>query len=260
MKRYKLYGFMNLFDIIPCFVYPIFQYNNKYYFQEGENDKLIGFVPVKLSAYAMIHKIKDYKYIVGIKDTILSISSKPLYAFQTNKDKIVCGMSDFILSFFEYYQTDNIVLKEEINDFRNELPDAYSLFHILKNREIAASIPNKNDQYGIMFGYMDNLSHVILDIGMEMICCEESREIHGNEMNDIIKEITENLSDLKKEDAENIEAIVDMVKEELERPEPKVERLRNCEILLESILTIVNDMPILSNNLRELISCIIRYI
>ena len=84
--------------------------------------------------------------------------------------------------------------------------------------------------------------------------------VSDNELDNIIKEIMSNLSDLKKEDAEQISDIVDMVKDELKKPEPKVSRLKNCLTLIAPMFTIVNGIPTLANNLQKLIDYITPYI
>ena len=70
----------------------------------------------------------------------------------------------------------------------------------------------------------------------------------------------ENLSNLKKEHAEEIRDVVDMAKEELVKPEPKVSRLRNCVTLIAPMLTIANGIPSLMNNLQRLVDYIILFI
>lgn len=82
----------------------------------------------------------------------------------------------------------------------------------------------------------------------------------ANELDNIIKGIMKNLSDLNQEDEENITDIVEMVKDELTKPEPKVGRLRNCVTLIAPMITIANGFPVLANNLQRLIDYIMPYI
>jgi len=80
----------------------------------------------------------------------------------------------------------------------------------------------------------------------------QNNGIIKNELDDIIKGIMENLSGLEKEDADEIVDVVEMAKNELAKPEPKVSRLRNCLILIAPMLTIANGIPTLADNLRKL--------
>lgn len=92
------------------------------------------------------------------------------------------------------------------------------------------------------------------------IYATQNNGVSANELDNIIKGIMENLSGLKKENAENIKDIVDMAKEELEKSEPKVGRLRNCVTLIAPMITIANGFPVLANNLQRLIDYITPYI
>lgn len=81
-----------------------------------------------------------------------------------------------------------------------------------------------------------------------------------NELETIIKGIVDNLSELKKEDAEKIADAVDIAKEELEKETLKVSRLRNCVTLIAPMLTVANGVPVLFNNLQKLVNLIDTYI
>lgn len=80
------------------------------------------------------------------------------------------------------------------------------------------------------------------------------------ELDDIIKGIERNLSDLKTQDADSIRDIIEIVGEELEKPIPKVSRLRNCLTLMTPMLAVANGIPTLTSNLQKLIDYITSYI
>lgn len=88
----------------------------------------------------------------------------------------------------------------------------------------------------------------------------QNNGVSANELDKIIKGIMENLSGLKKEDADSIKDAIDMAKDELAKPEPKVSRLRNCLSLLAPMLTVANGIPVLANNLQGLIDYITPFI
>ena len=54
--------------------------------------------------------------------------------------------------------------------------------------------------------------------------------------------------------------IVDMAREELAKPQPKVSRLRNCIALIAPMMTIANGIPTLSSNLQKFGEFIMNYI
>lgn len=88
----------------------------------------------------------------------------------------------------------------------------------------------------------------------------QNNGVNASELDSIIKSIMENLSDLKKEDAESIEDTIEMVRAELAKPKPKVSRLRSCVTLLAPMLTITNGIPTLASNLQGLIDYITPFI
>ncbi|MEZ3516252.1 MAG: hypothetical protein K1W37_13610 [Lachnospiraceae bacterium] len=88
----------------------------------------------------------------------------------------------------------------------------------------------------------------------------QNNGVNTSELDSIIKSITENLSALKKEDAESIIDAVEMVREEMAKPEPKVSRLRSCVTLLAPMLTITNGIPTLASNLHRLVDYITPFI
>lgn len=97
-------------------------------------------------------------------------------------------------------------------------------------------------------------------ITQKKVVIAKNNVVNTCELDDIIKGIMENLSDLKKEDADDIRDIVDMAREELSKQEPKANRLRNCVSLLAPMITIVNGIPTLVNNLNQLKDFIMLYI
>lgn len=88
----------------------------------------------------------------------------------------------------------------------------------------------------------------------------QNNGIYTNELDSIIKGIMENLSDLEKENADEIADIVELAKDELSKPKPKVSRLRNCLTLIAPMFTIANGIPTLTANLQKLREFIIQYI
>ena len=77
-----------------------------------------------------------------------------------------------------------------------------------------------------------------------------------NELNDIIKEIMESVRNL---DREIIEA-VKLAEEELKESEPRQSKLRTCLASLTPMITIVNGIPDLLDNLLKLQKYIMQYV
>lgn len=109
-------------------------------------------------------------------------------------------------------------------------------------------------------GTMSNNGMIINMSGGQLNFAKDNATIHAvqnngvrvNELEDIVKGIMENLSALKKEDADEIADVVEMARNELAKPKPKASRLRNCLTLIAPMFTIVNGIPTLVNNLEKL--------
>lgn len=84
--------------------------------------------------------------------------------------------------------------------------------------------------------------------------------IGGSELETIIQGIKDNLSSLKQEDADGILDVVEQVKEELAKTEPKKSRLQNSIKLIAQMITIANATPVLVANLKKFHDFIIQCI
>lgn len=92
--------------------------------------------------------------------------------------------------------------------------------------------------------------------GNATVTVNQNNGISANELDCIIKGIMDNLSGLDENDADRIRDIVDMAKDELEKPEPKVSRLKNCLALIAPMITVANGVPALAGNLQRLMEYI----
>lgn len=88
----------------------------------------------------------------------------------------------------------------------------------------------------------------------------QNNGIGGSELETIIKGIKDNLSDLKKEDADEILDVLEQVKDELAKSEPRKIRLQSCIKLIAPMITIANGIPVLATNLQKFHDFIIQYI
>jgi len=127
LNKYKLVGFLNLFNIVPDFVVPVFESKEKYYFQDGEQDRIKEFIEAKKSVtehLIPLDCVVSNDIFVG---KYYDSNSKPIYAFQT-KDHVICGESSFLKQFFKTYTPSNEILETQIKEFLQELPPEYITF------------------------------------------------------------------------------------------------------------------------------------
>lgn len=115
---------------------------------------------------------------------------------------------------------------------------------------------------------MENKKTVLNMNGGQVIIAKDNATMYvtqnngmgDKELDTIIKGILDNIHELKKEDAESIKDIVEIVKEELGKQKPKVSRLRNCVTLIAPMFTIANGISALRSNLNRLVEYIMPYI
>ncbi len=120
MEKYKLVGIMNLFNIVPDFVRPIFENDNKLYFQiSNEKTAIITeFVPVKENAINNVILLNTITNNLKKRED-LTISNNPLFAFQTSEEYVFIGTFEEMRDFFKSFKADNQILSDEIRDFLN---------------------------------------------------------------------------------------------------------------------------------------------
>lgn len=118
---YKLVGILNMFDISPDFVYPIFEKDRKYYFQTGDIQKLqiSEFSPVKesyISKVVLLNQVENN--LIERKES--SLQSEPIFAFQKDKNSVFIGTYQEMVDVLLTFEADNEILKEQIKDFINK--------------------------------------------------------------------------------------------------------------------------------------------
>lgn len=120
---------MNIIDIIPDFVYPIFESNGKYYFQNSNNNiEIDSFDEIINEKY--ISKIKplnlSFNKLVNIKE-YYEIGDEPLVAFQLNENTYFIGKSDDFNEFIKEVKIEDEKLSKDIHNFQNEIKSAKTL-------------------------------------------------------------------------------------------------------------------------------------
>lgn len=64
---------------------------------------------------------------------------------------------------------------------------------------------------------------------------------------------------LRKDDVDGILDVLEQVKEELDKAEPKKSRLQNCIKIIVPMITIANGIPVSATNLQKLHDFIIQH-
>lgn len=88
----------------------------------------------------------------------------------------------------------------------------------------------------------------------------QNNGLSNEEISKLTNSILENLTGINPDDAETIADSVNMIKDELLKPEPKRTIISNGIKLLAPMITIVNGIPILADNIQALITYVSQFI
>lgn len=189
--KFKLVGILNMFDIIPGFVDPIFIclqdepenpniMNKPFYFQVGNDEKDTLTFFEKLDNYGKVKqnvlKLKDSNTYAG---TQFDIHSEPLYAFQYSETDIMFGNYSEMKEFLKQYETEDDILRKEIQDFLDL--ESKNIWPRVK-RELVKNFPKdsedeinmkvktlkNNDFEGPLELYIQKFHDIVLKVGIRV--------------------------------------------------------------------------------------------
>lgn len=127
MLEYKFVGVVNLFNLYPDFLFPVYEKDNELYFHNGSIDRIEDFDPLSDSVKNKVIFLddKDYHILNFLETANYSIDSSPVYAFQESEKVIFCSDPSYMFSFFINYNTDDDILEENIDLFKQEYSSSY---------------------------------------------------------------------------------------------------------------------------------------
>lgn len=118
VRAYKPYGIVNIFNVVPSFVYVVLERDGKFYFPHDDYDslKIEYFHEVPSS---VIKNVKPFDEFICNKQLPkeLTLNSDFPFAFQVNEKELQIGTCSDLISFFNTYETNSETLKKEIIDF-----------------------------------------------------------------------------------------------------------------------------------------------
>ncbi len=130
------------------------------------------------------------------------------------------------------------------------------------DRVVLVLINNINDYLtgiGIDMGLDENIvwnvngGQVNIASGNATINATQNKGVNNAELESIIKNIMDNVFELDKEDADTIIDSVQMIREEIMKPEPKRNIISSGIKLLVSMISIANGIPALAENIQKFI-------
>lgn len=85
---YILVGYLNLFNLIPDFVYPVYTHYGQYYFADGDAYYIRNFIKIKRSVE---QDIEFFNYSVRF---IRTVNSTQIYIYQLRNGKLIIGTGE----------------------------------------------------------------------------------------------------------------------------------------------------------------------
>lgn len=121
-SSYEFVGVVNLFDIYPDFLFPIYKNKNRFFFHNGAKNRIYNFEPVTM---AIIDKIiyldcKDVFICNKAKNKYYFEHDVPVYAFQRNRGEIFCAEAGEMVAYLKMFKTEDKILFRQINRFIKE--------------------------------------------------------------------------------------------------------------------------------------------
>lgn len=122
VRTYKPYGVVNVFNVIPSFVYVVLESDGEFYFPHDNDDSFIVKYFHKVPS-SVIKNMKPFgEFVCNQKPPKeITLNSDFIFAFQVNEKELQIGTSNDLISFFSTYETNNEILKKEIEDFIQEV-------------------------------------------------------------------------------------------------------------------------------------------
>lgn len=156
----------------------------------------------------------------------------------------------------------------------NVIHHARYFFSIYGERSFQDNVKKFNDR--VVYVLINNINNYLTGVGIDMGMDENvTWNVHAGQVNiasgnatinaiqnngntvkeieDIVKVIMENLSELQHEDAETIKDSVEMIRDEMLKPEPKKRTISNGIKLLAPMISVANGIPTLVKNIQKLL-------
>lgn len=118
-EGYKLVGILNMFDLIPDFIYPVFEKDGQFYFHFGimEELKTEEFLPIKTEIHSKIVKFDNLKVNNSFEGEVFNLETAPVFGFQTSENEVFLGHFAEMKKFLETFEAKEVFLRNEIKDF-----------------------------------------------------------------------------------------------------------------------------------------------
>lgn len=121
-REYRFVGVINLFGLYPDFLFPIYEKEDKYFFHNGDKNRIYNFDPITESVRDKIVFLQSdqVKITDNTKQKYYHEQDPLVYAFQESPDEIFCSDLTGMVNYLNSFTTDDEILQKQIRDFIKE--------------------------------------------------------------------------------------------------------------------------------------------
>lgn len=119
---YKFVGVLNLFDIYPDFLIPIYQKEDELFFHNGDKNQIYNFDLISESVKERVIFIesKSAQFVNNSDREYFFVHDTPVYAFQKAADEIFCSDLEDMIQYLNQFITSDVILQKQIKRFIDE--------------------------------------------------------------------------------------------------------------------------------------------
>ena len=118
MERYKLCGYINLFGIIPDFVYPVYYRNGKYFFAHGDKFCIKRFFRVKKDYLREIQPLPEKYGLIQRQ-----VENDQIYIYEKSYGEILLGTGYNLVKKISNIRIGNTILQNILEEFREDFAE-----------------------------------------------------------------------------------------------------------------------------------------
>lgn len=138
METYKLIGYVDMFQLKPDFMYPVFECGGEYYMGHGDSRHVKEFFRLKASYVDHIQELPDQYRGMSLKK-----GSEQIYIYKTEEDDLLVGSGRRISAHLKCMSIDNEILRRDAERFIQKF-ETYEIENALLRDDYGV---NETDDY-----------------------------------------------------------------------------------------------------------------
>lgn len=112
MRKFQLCGFINMFGIIPDFVYPVYLADGEYYLSNGDKNKIDSFIKIKEEYKKEVELLPEWYQQIRKKP-----GSAQIYIYQYGYSDVYVGSGWELSKDLKNIEVENEILKKDLKKF-----------------------------------------------------------------------------------------------------------------------------------------------